>query len=274
MAGVTRTILTTGANSGLGLATTIELARRGHRSVGTVRSDAKAEHLHTAAADAGVTVEHRLLDVTDADACAEVIDDVAPDAVVNNAGFGRTTPVELVGDDEARLMLETMLVAPVRLARLALPHMRARGGGHVVMISSILGRVTVPLSGWYQAAKHGLEAVTDAFRQEVAGDDVRVVLVEPGFFRTGIFDEMAADAERHAGSAYDEAFARARANLDRARWAMGDPGAVARRVAKVIDDDTPRARYLVGPDAVAMELMSPWVPTAIRDRLSRFALGL
>ena len=68
-----RTVLTTGANSGIGLATTLELARRGHRSVGSVRSEAKAELVHEAAAEAGVEVETALLDVTDADRCAEVI---------------------------------------------------------------------------------------------------------------------------------------------------------------------------------------------------------
>ena len=78
-----RTCLVTGANSGLGLATAIELARRGHRVVGTVRSEAKAGPLHEAAEEAGVEVEHRLLDVVDAERGAEVIHEIRPDALVN-----------------------------------------------------------------------------------------------------------------------------------------------------------------------------------------------
>ena len=269
-----RTCLVTGANSGLGLATAIELAKRGHRVVGTVRSESKAEHLHTAADEAGVDVEHRLLDVVDAQRGAEVVDEIRPDALVNNAGYGMSAPVELVGEEEASRLFDTMLLAPVRLARLVLPHQRERGGGHIIMISSILGRVTVPMTGWYQAAKHGLEAVSDALRQEVAGDGIHVVLVEPGFFRTNIFEDLDRDAERYAGLGYDEAFARARQTLERSTWAMGDPSSVASTVAKAIESSRPRARYLVGPDAVAMDALTPFVPTAIRDRMARLAYGL
>jgi NAD(P)-dependent dehydrogenase (short-subunit alcohol dehydrogenase family) len=270
----TRTCLVTGANSGLGLATAVELAKRGHRVVGTVRSKAKAEPLHRAADEAGVEIEHRLLDVVDAERGAEVIDEIRPDVLVNNAGYGMSAPVELVDDAEASQLLDTMLLAPVRLARQAIPHQRERGGGHIVMISSILGRITVPMTGWYQAAKHGLEAVSDALRQEVAGDGIHVVLVEPGFFRTGIFDDLDRDAQRYAGQGYDEAFRRARQTLERSTWAMGDPGSVADTVARAVGSSRPRARYLVGPDARTMDALTPWVPTAIRDRMARFAYGL
>ena len=89
-----------------------------------------------------------------------------------------------------------MVVAPMRLARLALPGMRERGEGRIVNVSSIYGRVTTPFTGWYQAAKHALEGVTDALRMEVAGMGVKVVLVEPGGFRTAIFDEVKRDLDR------------------------------------------------------------------------------
>src|SRR4051812_42384910 len=124
-----RTVLTTGANSGIGLETAIELARRGYRSIGSVRSEEKADVVATAASEAGVSVETVLLDVTDADACARVLRALPLYGLVNNAGYGGTGAVEDVDDDEVRRMLETMLVAPMRLARLALPSMRERGGG-------------------------------------------------------------------------------------------------------------------------------------------------
>jgi len=106
-----RTVLTTGANSGIGLATVLELARRGYRSVGSVRSEAKAAEVHRAAAEAGVTVETVRMDVTDADACAAAVDRFAPWALVNNAGYSVTGAIEDVDDAEARLALETMEVA-------------------------------------------------------------------------------------------------------------------------------------------------------------------
>src|SRR2546430_14526461 len=124
-----RTVLTTGANSGIGLETVIELARRGYRSVGSVRSEEKAETVNTAAREAGVKVETLLLDVTDGDACARVLRDLPLYGLVNNAGYGGTGAVEDVDDDEVRRMLETMLVAPMRLARLGLPGKPGQGTG-------------------------------------------------------------------------------------------------------------------------------------------------
>ena len=122
--------------------------------------------------------------------------------LINNAGYTNFGAIEDVGDHDARHQLETMLVAPMRLARLALPAMRAAGGGRIVNVSSIYGRTTTPLSGWYQAAKHGLEAASDALRMEVAGDGISVVLVEPGGFRTGIWAELESDVDGHEESLY------------------------------------------------------------------------
>src|SRR5437764_6395495 len=193
------TVLVTGANSGIGLSAVVELARRGFHAVGSVRSEEKARHVHAAAEDAGVTVDTVLLDVTDADACERVVGDMRPFGLVNNAGAQITGAVEEISDDEARQALETMLVAPMRMARLALPHMRAAGRGRIVNVSSIYGVATTPLTGWYQAAKHGLEAASDALRIEVAGAGVQVVLVEPGSFDTGIWEDATSDlAERDA----------------------------------------------------------------------------
>jgi NAD(P)-dependent dehydrogenase (short-subunit alcohol dehydrogenase family) len=117
----TRTAVTTGANSGIGLATVLELARRGFRSVGTVRSEAKAAVVADAARKVDVTVETVLLDVTDADGCARVIDEYRPFALINNAGYSITGSIEDVTDGEARAAFETMMLAPMRLAWLAIP---------------------------------------------------------------------------------------------------------------------------------------------------------
>jgi NAD(P)-dependent dehydrogenase (short-subunit alcohol dehydrogenase family) len=268
------TVLTTGANSGIGLHTAIEVARLGYRSIGSVRSEAKADVLVEAAAAAGVEVEPVLLDVTDADACADVVGRYELQGLVNNAGYTNTGAVEDVDDDAVRHQLETMTVAPMRLARLALPAMRAAGGGRIVNVSSIYGRTTTPLSGWYQASKHALEAVSDALRMEVAGDGIRVVLVEPGGFRTGIWDDNAAAVGRHAGSRYESAYDRELWLTRLAQPLLGDPARVAKVIGRALSTRLPRARYLVGYDAQALALVDRLTPTTVKDLVTRFGLGL
>ena len=267
-------VLTTGSNSGIGLATVLEVARMGFRSVGTVRSEVKARSVHRAATRAGVEVETTLLDVTDDARCREVIDHYRPWGLVNNAGYGGMGAVEDVGDDEARLLLETMVVAPVRLARLAVPHMRAGRSGRIINISSVLGRTTAPLAGWYSGAKHALEALSDALRMEVASSGIKVVLVEPGGFRTGIWGEVTGTAEHHPGSPYSRAYRRSSDGLRLTAPLMGDPSQVARVVARALSRRFPQERYLVGADAVALTVAQRVTPTTVRDRITRLGLGL
>ncbi|MCU1380062.1 MAG: putative oxidoreductase [Acidimicrobiales bacterium] len=246
---MTKTVLTTGANSGLGLASALEVARRGFRSVGSVRSPEKAKQVAVAAAAAGVDVETVQLDVDDPTRCAAVIDELRPWALINNAGYVDQRRVEDVGDEDARHQLETLVVAPMRLARLCLPHMREQGGGRIVQVSSISGLVTFPMLGWYQAAKHALEAVSDALRMEVAGDGISVSLIEPGAFPSG--------------SAEHEAYTWLRP-------LQSSAGQVADVIGGALTARVPRARYVVGLDARLNSLSAPFTPTLVRDAALRY----
>lgn len=268
-----RTILTTGANSGIGLATVLEAAKRGHRSIGTVRSAKKAKVVHRAAADAGVEVETALLDVTDDEVGAAVIDQYRPDALVNNAGFSITGAIEDVTDDEARFAFETMVLAPMRLARLAAPHMRDRGWGRIVNVSSIYGRTSTPLTGWYQGCKQALEGLSDALRMELARDDIKVVLVQPGGFKTGIWEETEREVAKRSGSRFDPNYERTLTSAQLWQPIMGEPEQCAKVIVGVIDGN-PRARYLVGIDAQMLGVAEKIVPTFVRDRIARLTLGL
>jgi NAD(P)-dependent dehydrogenase (short-subunit alcohol dehydrogenase family) len=269
-----RTVLVTGANSGIGLATVVELGRRGFDAVGSVRSRAKARTVLQAAAEADVSVRTVLLDVTDAVASARVFARLRPWGIVNNAGLPATGAVEDVDDAEVRRSLETMLVAPMRLARLALPYMREAGGGRIVNVSSIYGLTTTPLTGWYQASKHALEAVSDALRVEVARDGIKVILIEPGGFRTGIWDQAEQDWDRRTGSRYAQAYSRSLQGVRISEYIMGEPEGCARVIAKALTAGRPAQRYLVGVDARAIALYQKLTPGGVRDRLARIALGL
>lgn len=274
MSDTPRTILTTGANSGIGLATTIELARRGFRSVGSVRSTAKAKRVREAAREAGVDVETVLLDVTDAAASRRVVDRLKPWGLVNNAGSSFSGAVEDVGDDDARAALETMVLGPMRLARLAIPHMRAAGGGRIIQVSSVYGLTTTPLTGWYQGSKHAIEGLSDALRTEVAKDGVRVVLIEPGGVDTGIWDSADADFTKGSSSRYSGAYRRTKQGIDLSRPFMASPENVAKVIARALTTRSPRPRYLVGADARLMAALDAMTPTQLKDRIIRLTLGL
>ena len=269
-----RTVITTGANSGIGLATVIELARLGFDSVGTVRSKDKGVTVQTAAASAGVKVRTEILDVTDAARGEEIVNDLKPWAIVNNAGYSGMGAVEDVTDSEVRDQIEAMVVAPIRLARTALPHMRAMGSGRIVNISSIYGLTTTPFTGWYQACKHALEGVSDALRLEVARDGIKVVLVEPGGFKTGIWEEFDRDMAKRGETPYRPGYSRTRQLMGLAMPFMGEPDAVSKVIASALSSRSPRPRYLVGIDAQAIALSQPLLPTAVRDRVTRLLLGL
>jgi short-subunit dehydrogenase len=267
-----RTVLVTGANSGIGLATTLELARRGHTVVGSVRSPDKADEVAKAAADEGVAVRTVELDVDDATRCAEVVAEVRPWALVNNAGFAQSGAVEELDDDVARQQLETMVVAPVRLSRLALDGMREQGGGRIVTISSMSAVVSTPLMGWYQGSKRALEGVFDALRMEVRRDGIHVTLVEPGMIETPIWDETRDDLGE--GTRYAAAYAAWSALTSRLQPAMASPDAVARTVAASLESSRPRARHLVGIDAHLLTRLGSVTPTAVSDAVLRTLLRL
>lgn len=271
-----KSVLVTGANSGIGLVTILELAAAGYDVVGTVRSAGKAEVVQHAAGERGVVVRTVEMDVDDEDSCREVVgglDDLW--AVVNNAGYAQSGAVEDVTDAQARAQLETNVVAPMRIARLVLPGMRERGEGRIVNVSSVAGRMSTPLAGWYCASKHALEAVTDALRMEVEPDGVRVVLVEPGMFGTDIWS-AARDGGFPAPSSarYAAAYARAQAVSSRGANRLPDPVWVARTIRIALANPVPLARYVVGADAVGGILAETLAPTVLTDYVKAVSSGL
>lgn len=271
--------MVTGANSGIGRATALLLARVGYDVIGTVRSAAKAEQLMRAAAAEGLALRTVELDVADAAATTTGFGEIAamtgggPWAVVNHAGYSQAGAIEDVTDEEVRAQLEVNLIAPARIARLVLPMMRERGEGRIVNVSSVAGRVSAPLMGWYCASKHGLEAMTDALRMEVAQYGVTVSLVEPGSFGTAIWSDARYPADP-ATPEYATGYARGSAGTGVATRLMPDPVWVARTVRVALASPVPLARYLIGVDAVCGTVAERLVPTFVTDRVKGLASGL
>jgi short-subunit dehydrogenase len=264
-----RYVLTTGANSGIGLAVAIGVARHGFRSVGTVRSEEKGEYLRSEAAKAGVEVEPVILDITDPDACAEVMRRYPYYGLINNAGSNATGAIEDMSDADAHYALNTMTIAPLRLARLAIPAMRAQGGGRIIMISSPEGQVTIPLTGWYQAAKHGLEAASSSLRVELARDHIMVSIIEPGSVKTNIWHAGIWADNAYPGSAYAASYESLRKILHMGHKLHWAPEDAARVIVGALTSQSPRRRYVLGIDSKLMVLTDKILPAALKDRLYR-----
>jgi NAD(P)-dependent dehydrogenase (short-subunit alcohol dehydrogenase family) len=276
-------VLVTGGNGAVGLATVLELSRAGWDVVASVRSLAKASQVQEAASAAGVEVRTVLIDVDDELSCREgvgrALDLVSATsgglhALVNAAGFAQPGAVEDVHDGLVRAQLETNVIAPMRLARIVLPGMRARHDGRIVNVSSVAGRTASPFMGWFGASKHALEAVTDALRVEVEGDGVRVVLIEPGSSGSTVRDAAAQGRLPPATTATSAAaYARAEATADRDPE-RGAPVWVARAIRVALSNPVPLARYVVGADAVGGILAEQLVPTLVSDYVKAVGSGL
>ncbi|MDI2128713.1 SDR family oxidoreductase [Yinghuangia seranimata] len=276
---MTKSVVVTGATSGIGLATALELARAGLDVIGTARTEDKAQLLREAAERDGLGVRTVLLDVCDENSTVRAFTEIAtmtgggPWAVVNNAGVAQPGAVEDVEDEQIRHQLETNLVAPARIARLVLPQMRQRRSGRIVNISSISGRVSSPFLGWYCASKQGLGAVTDALRIEVAQFGVKVVLIEPGSFGTDIWERSVGNLPPRKHSAYSDSYELADEMLRRAE-SLPDPAPVAQAVRHALLTPRPRPRYLVGSDARAGALLDALAPRVVSDYVKGVATGL
>jgi NAD(P)-dependent dehydrogenase (short-subunit alcohol dehydrogenase family) len=182
---MTKKVMITGAGSGFGKQTSIALAERGHHVIATTETDAQADALRSEAPE--LTVER--VDIT-SDDVAKVADwDI--DVLINNAGAGQTGPMADVPIDRVRRLFDVNVFGTLAVTQRVLPGMVARGGGRVIIMSSIAGVLVGPGFGPYAMTKHALEAMGKAMRAELAPLGVDVTLVNPGPYQTGFNDRMA-----------------------------------------------------------------------------------
>jgi len=260
--------LLTGASSGFGLLTSIELAKAGFRVVATMRDLGRRERLDRAVSEAGVLtkVEVRALDVTKFDSIPGFVDGVVHnygrlDVLVNNAGFAVAGFAEDIQLHELRMQFETNFFGAVAMTKAVLPIMRQQHLGHIIQVSSISGLHGSATVSSYSASKHALEGWSESLRMELNSLGIKVVLVEPGAFQTDIWTRGAVMGEE-ATKETSPNIQRSKRMRDRIqKIPKADPIAVARAIVAIAQDPNPKLRYLVGRDAkiqLALKRVLPW----------------
>jgi NAD(P)-dependent dehydrogenase (short-subunit alcohol dehydrogenase family) len=260
-------VLITGCSSGIGREAARRFAAQGFRVYASMRRPDAGAPLRAEAAARGWSLATPALDVT-SDASVEaavsaLLGDTGGrlDVLVNNAGYYLFGPLEETTADELRAQYETNVVGLHRVTRAVLPAMRARGGGRIVNVSSVAGRVAVPVAGAYHSSKWAVEALSETLRYELRPFGIRVVIVEPGSFQTELHHN-----ERRAGAADSpyaplvEEYLRRSAALKRP-----DPGAVVDVIVRAATTRRPRLRWAVGPTSLQGTLLRRLTPDALYE---------
>ncbi len=253
-------ILITGTSKGIGLATALHFSRKGHSVYAGVRNPDRAPDLTQAIAAESLPCTVVLLDVDDDASVQRGVAHVLAqaghiDVLVNNAGIGVNGPLEGVSLDVAQRLFQTNYFGPIRMIRAVLPAMRERRSGTIVSVSSMHGRVVMGAHGHYSAAKHALEAASEALAQEVRAFNIRVAIVEPGAIRTPMMERAVRARQTNPPDPADPYFPQRRrlGMLHDTQFHKSTmPQAVAEAIEYAVTTDTPKLRYPVGEDAHAL----------------------
>jgi NAD(P)-dependent dehydrogenase (short-subunit alcohol dehydrogenase family) len=259
----------TGASSGFGLLTAVELSAAGYRVVATMRNLERRHLLDEALRkrNALTNVDVRQLDITETAKISPVIDKIAADygridLLVNNAGFAMAGFLEDVTLDELRKQFETNFFGHVSVTKAVLPIMRKQRAGRVIMVTSIAGRCAQPVVGSYAASKWALEGWSEALRIEMQPVGVQIVLVEPGAYETDIW-ERNAQLGKSVNDPSSPNAARGKRFSEHIQKSVhkADAREVAQLILRIAENPHPKLRYVAGTDAkmqLALKALMPW----------------
>jgi NADP-dependent 3-hydroxy acid dehydrogenase YdfG len=266
-----RTVLITGASSGIGKATAHLLLSQGWKVIAAARTTEAMSDLRESG---GEVLPLDISDIRSRQRLATQIHQKfgALDALVNNAGFGEVGPIETMPIQTAQNLFDVNVFGLIGLTQLLLPDMRKRGKGTVINLSSIAGRFVTPGAGWYGASKFAVEALSDALRLELHQFGIKVVIIEPGLIATHfetVAGQSMADAQR------DPAWAPMMEKVEE-NWQKGFERAspadvVAETIQKALNARTPKARYRCGHRAESA-VIQRLLPTNLWDAILRIQM--
>ena len=244
-----RVILITGASSGMGRVTADYLASKGYKVYGVARSfkrlKERKEQCNTSS-----SFEELYMDVTDEQSINEAIDYIVEkegkiDILFNNAGMGIAGAIEDTSIEEAKEIFEINFFGMLRVCKRVLPIMRKQKQGYIINTSSIMGVMGLPFQGFYSATKYAIEGFTETLRYETKEFGIKVALIEPGDFATG-FTANRKRVANSSNSVYSEKFERNMAIIEKDENGGCSPIIFAKLVEGIINNPSPKVRYLVG----------------------------
>ena len=252
--------IVTGSSSGIGLATSLALARNGYLTYATMRNLAKRDSVQSTAEKQHLSIRTVQLDVTDENSVKNAIQSILSesgriDLLVNNAGYGLTGALEDIRIDEIRALYETNLFGVIRVTQAVLPTMRKQGSGRIINISSGAGRIGYPGGSAYVSSKFALEGLSESMAYEIEQFGIRTVLVEPGFVRTNFGENIVITKKaQDPNSPYSQMMMQMKSSSYRRRMIenASDADLVASVVVEAATAKEPNLRYLAGKDVQQM----------------------
>ncbi|PIG90471.1 SDR family oxidoreductase [Gloeocapsopsis sp. IPPAS B-1203] len=279
-------VVITGASSGIGAALAQLLAQRfmGIRLVIAARNIEKLETLATLCRKAGaevLVVSCDLENIEQVEALAQkaIAHFGRIDALVNNAGYGQMGPVELIPTAAIQRQFQVNIIGPLALIRAVIPQMRHQGGGRIINISSLGGRLAFPFGGLYSSSKFALEGVSDALRMELEPFNIKVCVIEPGPVSTNFFAAAAQAVEKSIVAPEKSPYRAAFAKLKDLEKQTSSQAWTSERVAKVIikalSAPNPRPRYIAATGGrILLFLMTKVLPIKIVDKFWQHFYGI
>ena len=279
-----RTVVITGASTGIGAACALELAARGWRVFAGVRRTTDGEHLTK---EGGGNIVPLQLDVTSSEHLAAAVDtvraatgDAGLDGLVNNAGIALSGPLEFVPLEDFKAMFEVNVFGLIAATQAFLPLLRT-ARGRIVLTGSNSGFWCEPFLAGYGGTKHAVEAIGDSLRIELDPWGIETVIVEPGMIRTPIWDKSKAATQsvldrlpEPCKTLYGDRLNRLSEVSDKALRVAIPPQKVAVAVTHVLEAKRPKTRYRVGLDSKLQAKLRPLLPDRWRDAINKAIIGL
>ena len=251
--------LVTGSSSGMGFATAIMLARAGIHTYASMRNLKKSKIITELASTENLPLQVVQLDVIDKKSVKEAITKIVTekeriDVLVNNAGYGLFGSLEDISIEELKAQFETNFFGVIRVTQLVLPIMRKQKSGTIVNVSSLGGRIGLPVLSAYHSTKFALEGLSESMSYELEPFGIRVVIIEPGVIRTNIMNSsIIAKKAQDPKSPYFSLIQKVENNFKlMMENESSPPEEVAKAILGVVTSENPQLRYTVGNNAATM----------------------